>query len=154
MGAVIGISLPLEIAAISTAISLALGLALAWLLTHRQFPGNREIGWVATAALALPAPVVCYVVFLNPRQVLWQIAAVGVLSAAPIVTRGGRTALASLDPVYGRTGRSLGSSDWRVFWRIELPLVWRQTAAATAVALARVFVETVAALLIAARPAS
>jgi molybdate transport system permease protein len=155
MGVAIGIFGPLRVAAISTAVSLAIGLWLAWLLVNRQFPGRREIGLLATAALALPAPVICYIVLFGPaKQAFWGVVSAGVLTAAPMVVRAGRAAFVSLDPGYAKVARSLGASDWRVFWRVEFPLVWRPIASATAVALARVFAEIVAAFLISARSLS
>jgi molybdate transport system permease protein len=69
----------------------------------------------------------------------------------PMLVRAGRTAFASIDPVYGKTARSLGASDWRVFWQVELPLVWRPAAGAAGVAFARVLAELVAAFFIAVR---
>ena len=145
MGVVIGITGPLRVAAISTAVSVVIGLWLAWLLVNRRFPGRRELGWVATAALALPAPVICYWLLVQGRGTALGMAGAAVLSAAPLLVRAGRTALTSVDPVYGNTARSLGASDWRIFWRIEFPQVWRPAAAATTVAFARVFGEFVVA---------
>ena len=150
MGVVIGISVPLRMAAVSTAVSLFIGLWLAWLLVNRRFPGQRVLGGLATAALALPAPVMCYLVFDRAGR-WWGLAGAMVLSAAPMLVRAGRTAFGSLDPVYGNAARSLGASDWRVFWRVEFPRVWRAAAVAGAVAFARVLAEFVAGGLIAVR---
>lgn len=152
MGVVIGVYGPLRVAAISTAVSFAIGLWLAWLLVNRQFPGRRELGGLATAALAFPAPVICYVILFGAaKQAFWGVVSAGVFTAAPMLVRAGRGAFVSIDPAYAKVARSLGASDWRVFWRVEFPLVWRPIAAATAVALARVFAEIVAAFLILAR---
>ena len=140
----------LRIAVIATVVSLAFGLWLAWLLVNRQFPGRRELGALATLALALPAPVMCaYVLFARERG--WMLTLAAVLSAAPILVGAGRMAFSSLDPVYGKAARSLGASDWRVFWRVEFPFVWRCAAAAAAVAFARILAELVAAFWIVAR---
>ena len=38
---------------------------------------------------------------------------------------------------YPKAARSLGASEWRVFWRVSLPLAWSQILAATALAFAR-----------------
>ena len=152
MGVVIGVSGPLRAAAVSTAISMVLGLWLAWLLVNRQFPGRRELGGLATGFLALPAPVVCWYLFIG-RATGWPpgMLIAAVLAALPMVVRAGRTAFGSLDPLYANAARSLGSSDWRVFWRVEFPLMWRAAATAAALAFARVLAESVAAVLIAAR---
>jgi molybdate transport system permease protein len=42
-----------------------------------------------------------------------------------------------VDPDYEKAARSLGASEWRVFWQVSLPLAWNQVLAATALAFAR-----------------
>ena len=140
----------LRVAGISTVVSVAAGLWLAWLLVNGQFRGRRQLGALLTGALALPAPVICYYLLLG-RDWAWGMAGAAVLSALPMMARAGRLAFGSLDPVYGNGARSLGASNWRVFWRVELPMVWRGAAAAAAVGFARVLAEAAAAVLIAAR---
>jgi molybdate transport system permease protein len=142
----------LRIAGISTVVSLAAGVWLAWLLVNRQFPGRRELGALVTAALALPAPVICYYLLVE-RQHGWRWGMTGaaVVSATPMLVRAGRLAFGSIEPVYGNVARSLGCSDWRVFWRVEFPLVWRATLGAAALAFTRVLAEFGAAVWIASR---
>ncbi len=138
--------------AVSAAVSVVLGLWLAWLLVNRQFPGRRELGAVATAALALPAPVICYYAFFNrPFVPSGGLAAAAMLSATPMLVRAGRMAFTALDPVYANAARTLGASEWRVFWRVEAPRVWRLSAAAATVTFARVLAEFVAGTVIALR---
>ena len=142
----------LRTAAVSTIVSLALGLWLARLLVRRQFPGRRELGAVATAALALPAPVICDYAFLKPAFAwTWGLAAAAMLSATPMLIRAGRGAFSSLDPVYANAARTLGASEWRVFWRVEAPRIWRPAAAAVVVAFARILAELFVGILIAVR---
>lgn len=132
----------LAIDATSIVVSLLFGMPLAWLLVNRKFAGDRELDALATAALALPAPVLAYYVLLGPDLLApGGFTAAAVLSAAPLLIRAGRTALGRLDPVYGNTARSLGATDWRTFWRVELPLIWRSVAAAIAIAFVRVLAE-------------
>jgi len=150
MGRVIGISAPLRVAAVATGVSLVLGLGLAWLLVNRRFFGRREVGVLATALLAIPAPLLCgYFLLGRPAPGSWAMTCAAILSAAPALVCAGRKAFSGLDPVYGRAARSLGASEWRVLWRIELPLIWRPAAAAGALAFARVLAEFVAIMLIA-----
>jgi molybdate transport system permease protein len=142
----------LRMAALSTLVSVVLGLWLAWLLVNHRFPGRRELSALSTAALALPAPVICYFIFSERNPSLWWgLTGAAVLAGTPMLVRAGRLAFTSLDAVYGNVARSLGRSDWRIFWRVEFPLVWRPTLAAAGVVFARVFAEFAAALLIAAR---
>ncbi|HEY1339522.1 MAG TPA: ABC transporter permease subunit [Bryobacteraceae bacterium] len=138
--------------AISTALSIVMGLWLAWLLVNRHFPGRRELGALATAALALPAPVICYYAFFNRAYGWsWGLGLAVMLASTPMLVRAGRMAFSSLDPVYANAARTLGASEWRVFWRIEVPRIWRLSAAAAAVAFARVLAELIAGTVIAVR---
>ena len=145
--------LALRVAGLSTGISVVLGLWLAWTLVNRQFAGKRALGAFSTAALALPAPVLCYYLLCVLGRV-WplteiNLVAAGVLSAMPLVIRASRTAFASLDPNLAKAARSLGASGWRVFLRIELPLAMRYILAAIALAFVRVLAELAAAFWIA-----
>ncbi len=147
--------LALRVAGLSTGISVVAGLWLAWTLSNREFAGKRALGALATAALALPAPVLCYYLLCVLGHV-WpltemNLVAAGVVSAMPLLIRASRTAFESLDPNLGRAARSLGASGWRVFLRIELPLALPPILAAVALALARVLAEFAAAFWIADR---
>jgi molybdate transport system permease protein len=68
----------------------------------------------------------------------WQAAVVAAwFHAAPLLIKSARAALESVTPDYEKTARSLGAGEWRVFWRISLPLAWNQILAATALAFAQ-----------------
>jgi molybdate transport system permease protein len=145
--------LALRVAGLSTGISVVVGLWLAWTLANREFAGKRALGALATAALALPAPVLCYYLLCVLGRV-WPLTgiglvAAGVFSATPLLIWASRTAFASLDPNLGKAARSLGASGWRVFLRIDLPLELRPILAAIALAFARVLGELAAAYWIA-----
>ncbi|MGB7722759.1 MAG: ABC transporter permease subunit [Bryobacteraceae bacterium] len=147
--------LALRVAGFSTGISVVVGLWLAWTLANREFAGKRVLGALSTAALALPSPVLCYYLLCVWGRV-WplteiNLVAAGVLSAMPLVIRASLAAFASLDPNLAKAARSLGASGWRVFLRIELPLVLRPILVATALAFARVLAELATAFWIASR---
>jgi molybdate transport system permease protein len=147
--------LALRVAGLSTGISVVVGLWLAWTLANREFAGKRALGALSTAALALPAPVLCYYLLCVLGRV-WPLTeiglvAAGVLSAMPLLIRAFRGTFASLNPSLGKAARSLGASGWRVFWRIELPLDLWPVLAAIALAFARVLAELAAAFWIADR---
>jgi len=151
---VIGISGPLGVAAVSTALSLILGLALAWLLVNRRFPGSREIGWLASGALLLPAPIVCYaLIWGDTRLTARGTAAAAIVSAAPLLVRAGRSAFGGLDTVCAQAARTLGAGDWRIFWSVELPRIYRPALLAVGVAFARVLLEMAVVLFLTLRAA-
>jgi len=59
------------------------------------------------------------------------------LHAIPLLVKSSRAALENVDEAYERAARSLGASEWRLFWRVSFPLARRPIAAATALAFAR-----------------
>jgi molybdate transport system permease protein len=57
--------------------------------------------------------------------------------SAPLLIKSARAAFESIDHSYERAARTLGASEWRVFWRVTVPLARRSIAAAAALAFAR-----------------
>ena len=55
----------------------------------------------------------------------------------PLLVKSTRAALESVDRNYERAARNLGASEWKLFWRVTLPLARRSILAATALAFAR-----------------
>ena len=144
------LALGLEIAAVATAIGAVLGVGFAWLLENRQFPGKRTLGTLATAAIALPAPLLCYYLLAVLGR-FWPLtriglAAAGVISTLPLLLRAARTSFASLNPAYAKAACSLGASEWRIFACIELPLAFRPILNGALLAFLRVLAELAAAL--------
>ena len=147
--------LSLRVAALATALSLLIGLALAWLLANRPFRGRELLDATISLPLVLPPTVLgFYLLILLGRESLlgrlyetvtgsplvftWHAAVVAaVFHSAPLLIKSARAALESVDHVYERAARSLGASEWRVFARITLPLALRPILAAAALAFAR-----------------
>ena len=159
--------LSLEVATAATLISVALGLAIAWLLANRDFPGKNLIDAVATLPLALPPTVLGYYLLVvigrsswigraweavtgSPLVFTWRAAVIAsTLHAIPLLIKSARAALESVDLACERAARSLGASEWRLFWRVSLPLARRPIAAATVLAFARSLGDFGATLMIA-----
>jgi molybdate transport system permease protein len=59
------------------------------------------------------------------------------LHALPLLVKSARAALESVDRSLERAARNLGASEWRLFWRVTLPLARRSILAAVALAFAR-----------------
>ncbi len=147
--------LSLRVAGLATALALAVALALAWALSTRTFRGKHVLDAAITLPLVLPPTVLGYylLVLLGRNSVLgrlyesvfgqslvftWQAAVVAaLLHAAPLLVKFSAAALDSVPRRYGKAARALGASEWRVFWRVSLPLAWNQILAATALAFAR-----------------
>ena len=147
--------LSLKVAGLATAIALVIGLGLAYLLATRDFRGREVLDAAATLPLVLPPTVLGYylLVVLGRESALgrlyewifgqslvftWQAAVVAALfHAIPLLVKSARAAFESVDRSYERAARNLGASEWRVFWRVTLPLARRSIFAAGVLAFAR-----------------
>ena len=130
----------LRVAGLATAGAMVMGLWLGWLTTTREFIGRKAALGVLALLFATPVVILAWVLL---RPVFpWQAgAAVGVLAALPPIVLGARRPLSELNREYGDAARSLGCSEWRIFWRVILPLSWRPILAAAGVAFVRVLAE-------------
>lgn len=147
--------LSLRVAALSTAVAFCIGLWLAWLLARRPFRGRDVVSAAVTLPLVLPPTVLGYYllvllgrnsplgelyewVFGQPLVFTWQAAVVAaLLHSAPLLIQSARAALETVDASFERAARTLGASEWRIFWHVSLPLAWKPILAATALAFAR-----------------
>ena len=57
--------------------------------------------------------------------------------SAPLLIKSARAAFESVDHSYERAARTLGASEWKVFWRVTFPLARRSIVAAAALGFAR-----------------
>ena len=141
---------PLEIEALSLSLlvsgwavagSLPLGLACAWLLARRDFPGKTLVDGVIHLPLVLPPVVVGYalLVLLGRRGVVgawlfdwfgitiaftWKGAAIAsAVIAFPLMVRAIRLSLESVDRGLEQAARTLGCGPVRTFFSVTLPLM-------------------------------
>lgn len=147
--------LSLRVASIATVLSLTIGLAVGWALTRWQFRGKHLAEALATAPIVLPPTVLGYyllvllgraspigeayeAIFGGPLVFTWQAAvAAACLHAIPLLIRSARAAFEGVSRNLENAARSLGASEWRVFWRVTLPLSKGPVAAAAVFAFAR-----------------
>ncbi|MEQ1949188.1 MAG: molybdate ABC transporter permease subunit [Bryobacteraceae bacterium] len=147
--------LSLRVAAISTVVALAAGLWIAYLLANRDFRGKNVLDAAVTLPLVLPPTVLGYYLLVligraspigklweavtgSPLVFTWKAAALAaLLHALPLLVKSARAALESVDRSYERAARSLGASEWALFWRVTFPIARRSIFAATALAFAR-----------------
>ncbi len=159
--------LSLEVAAAGTVISLLAGVWLAWVLANKSFRGKELLDALTALPLALPPTVLGYYLLVvigrsswlgraweavtgAPLVFTWRAAVIAsTLHAIPLLVKSSRAALENIDRAFERAGRSLGASEWRLFWRVSLPLARRPIAAATALAFARSLGDFGATLMIA-----
>jgi molybdate transport system permease protein len=147
--------LSLRVATLATAAALAVGLWLAYLLANREFRGKEVLDAALTLPLVLPPTVLGYYLLVllgrsspigtlwekltgGPLVFTWKAAVIAaLLHALPLLVKSARAALESVDRSFERAARTLGASEWRLFWRVSLPLARRSILAATVLAFAR-----------------
>jgi molybdate transport system permease protein len=133
--------LSLWVAGWAVAASLPAGVAAAWLLGRRRFPGKSLLDGLIHLPLVLPPVVTGYLLLLllgrkGPLGAwlydslgvtvafTWKGAAVasGVM-AFPLMVRAVRQAVEALDPGLEQAARTLGAGPLRVFCTVSLPLI-------------------------------
>jgi len=140
---------------------------IAYLLANRKFRGKELLDAVVTLPLVLPPTVLGYYllvvlgrssplgqfyewIFGAPLVFTWQAAVVAsTLHAIPLLVKSARAAFDTVDRSYEKAARNLGASDWRVFWRVTMPLSRRAVIAASVLAFARALGDFGATLMIA-----
>lgn len=121
--------------------SLPFGIACAWLLARRDFPGKSLVDGVIHLPLVLPPVVVGYflLVMLGRRGPIgsllldwfgvtlaftWKGAAIAsAVVAFPLMVRAIRLSLESVDRGLEQAARTLGCGPFRTFFTVTLPLV-------------------------------
>jgi thiamine transport system permease protein len=133
-------------ALLSTLASIALGLPLAFILTHYDFPLKRIVRALTIVPFVLPAITVALGFallfgrngYLNqllmnlfglsepPLPIMYSLTGIVLAHAfynAPIITRTVHAAWERLDPRYEESARALGASRFFVFKDITLPMI-------------------------------
>ena len=163
----IPLQLTLRVATLATLIALISGVLLAWVVHRFRFPGRDGLDAVLTLPLVLPPTVLGYylIVLVGRNGVIgrWLESTLGitlmftwqgaVLAAAvvafPLVFKATRAALENVGRNCEDAARTLGCSEWQVFFRISLPLARRGIMAGTMLAFARAMGEFGATLMVA-----
>jgi molybdate transport system permease protein len=161
----VGFSLRMALA--SLLLVLPVGLALAWWLARKHWPGKALVETFVSLPLVLP-PVVTGLVLLQlfgrrgpvgswlhnefNCDVVFTWRAVALALAAmslPLFVRAARTAFEEVDVKFEQLARTLGAGEWRVFFTITLPLAKRGVLAGTLLAFARALGEFGATIMVA-----
>ena len=149
----------IEVSALSTFLILPLGIAVAWLIARREWPGKAVVETVAMLPLFVP-PVATGLVLLmlfSRRGPLGSVLQRGlgleivftwravVLACAvmsfPLLVRTAQAAFEGVSARFEDIARTLGASEWRVFATISLPLAARGIVAGAVLAFARAMGE-------------
>lgn len=161
------LTLSLQVALWSCAITLLLGGGLGLLIARTRFPGRELLDTLLTLPMVLPPTVIGYylLVVIGRRGWLgswldetfgiqlvftWQGAVIAAaLVTFPLVFKPARAAFESVDTQLEQAARTLGLPEWAVFLRVTLPLAWRGIFAGLLLSFARAMGEFGATLMVA-----
>jgi len=161
------VAFSVAMALLGTLVILPPGVALAWLLARKEWPGKTLVETFVALPLVLP-PVVTGLVLLRifgrrgpvgswldqtfqtDIVFTWKavVIALAVMSL-PLLVRNVRTAIEEVSPELEQMARTLGAPEWRVFLFITLPLARRGIFVGMLLAFARALGEFGATIMVA-----
>lgn len=156
----------LKVTLTATVIIFILGIIAAWQMSRYEGRAKGLIDSLLTLPLVLPPTVAGFGILLligrhGPVgrffEVLgvnivfsWYAAVIAaVVVAFPLMYKTARGAFEQIDQNLLSAARTLGASEWKVFWKVSVPLAWPGIAAATALSFARALGEFGATLMVA-----
>jgi molybdate transport system permease protein len=159
VGASTALRLSLEVSLAATAISLLVGVPLAWVLARGAFPGRAVLRALVVLPIVLPPVVggIGLLVAMGRGGIVgrWLYEALGIqltfstagaviattFVSMPLVVLATESGLRGLDRRYERAASAMGGSPWYVFRRVTLPMVGPQLAAGAVLTWARALGE-------------
>lgn len=150
----------------ATIVTFFLGIIAAWFIARYKGRLKGLIDGVLTLPMVLPPTVVGFflLVFFGKNgpigrllyslgtQIIfsWSATVIAASTVAfPLMYKTARGAFEQIDQNLLFAARTLGVSEWKVFWRVAVPLAWPGIAAGTVLAFARALGEFGATLMIA-----
>jgi len=134
------LALSLRVAGLAVAVSLPIGVVLAWLLARKHFPGKILLDGIVHLPLVVPPVVIGYLLLVTMgRQGIvgawlyetfgivfafsWRGAALAAgVMAFPLMVRAMRLSFEAIDPRLEEAARTLGANGVWVFITVTLPL--------------------------------
>ena len=154
------------LAAVATLVMLPPGVAVAWLLARRRFPGRAVLETIVSLPLVLPpvATGLILIRLLGPRGPLgawldrfgihvmftWRAVVVAMaVMGLPLLVRTARAGFEQVDRRYEQIAATLGAGPARVFLTVSLPLARRGVLAGALLGFSRALGEFGATILLA-----
>ena len=153
-------------AAVATAVMLPPGLAVAWVLARRRFPGHAVLETLVSLPLVLPpvATGLILITVLGRRGLLggmlermgievmftWRAVVVAMaVMGLPLLVRSARAGFEQVDRRYEQIAATLGARPARVFFTVSLPLARRGVLAGALLGFSRALGEFGATIMVA-----
>lgn len=150
--------LSLRVSLTATALTLLVGIPVAWALARTRFPGRDLVEALVVFPLVLPPTVLgYYLLVLIGRQgpvgrllgalglelaFTWRAAVLAAaLGSIALLIKAAQAGFETVDPRLEQAARTLGRSEWSIFWVVTLPLAWRSVLAGTVLAFCRALGE-------------
>jgi len=159
--------LSLKVALLSGVLAFGLAGFTAWRMAGRKFKGRLLLETVFMLPMVLPPTVVGFLLltafgrrgfigrafeFLSGMPIVftWGAAVLAATVVAfPLAYQATKAGFASIDRDLLEAGRSIGASEWRLLWLVEIPLAYRSLMTAFILGFARALGEFGATLMIA-----
>ena len=155
-----------SMAVLATAVMLPPGLAVAWVLARRRFPGHAVLETLVSLPLVLPpvATGLILIAVLGRRGVLggllermglevmftWRAVVVAMaVMGLPLLVRSARAGFEQVDRRYEQIAATLGARPARVFFTVSLPLARRGVLAGALLGFSRALGEFGATIMVA-----
>jgi molybdate transport system permease protein len=152
------IGLSLGVASLATALTLIVGIPLAWVLARTRFPGRGVVEGLVVLPLVLPPTVLGYYLLLvigRRGPVGAALAAIGIeitftwkaavlaacVGSIALLVKAVQAGFETVDVQLEQAARTLGRSGWSVFWSVTFPLAWRAVLAGGVLAFCRALGE-------------
>ena len=161
------LALSLRVSTVATALAVAAGVPLAWVLARKRFVGRDVVAVLVVLPMVLPPTVLGYTLLVAlGRQgpvdpliralfgdglVFTPIAAVlaAFVAATPFLVRAAQGGFEQVDATYEEAARTLGRREVAIFFTVTAPLAWRGIVAGIALCFARAIGEFGATLMLA-----
>ncbi len=149
----------IEVSALSTLLILPFGIATAWLIARRDWPGKPVVETIVMLPLFVPPVATGFVLLMlfgrnGPLGSILQrgagidvvftwraVVLAGAVMSFPLLVRTAQNAFQEINPRFEDIARTLGSGEWRVFRTISLPLALPGVVVGTVLAFARAMGE-------------
>ena len=159
--------LSIKVASISVVFVFVLGVLSAYVMRTLAIPGKAVLESFFTLPLVLPPVVIGFLLlvlvgnqgpvgivlkkYFNTQIIFTQSAAVlaGIVVSFPLMYQSTKAAFESIDKTLEDAARTLGSSEWRVFWTVTIPLSWPGLISGLVLSFARTLGEFGATIMIA-----
>lgn len=159
--------LSIKVALFSLVFVFVFGVSSAYLMRSIEFPGKAALEAFFTLPLVLPPVVTGFLLliligkqgpvgrfltdFFHTQIIFTPYAAVlaGTVVAFPLMYQSTKAAFQGVDRNLEEAARTLGASEWRVFWTITMPLSWPGLVAGLVLSFARALGEFGATIMVA-----